>query len=339
MKLYEPAALLLLLAACSTEHHPKTAESAPLEKQLVSVAPARDVSQSVGDEVIGTVHARSVAVISPSVMGNVRALHVKLGSQVRAGQVLVELSAKEIDAKANQATAMFAQADLDLKRAEQLKASQSIPESRYEAATAQYRVAEAALAEANVMRGYTTLRAPFAGIITAKQCEVGDLALPGKPLLVLESPGALRLEASVPEIIASLLHAGDVLSVRLDSLPEPVSATLSELSPSADPISRTVLVKLDLPNLPGLRSGMFGRLTVPTGNERAVLVPSSAIVQRGQLELVFIVQDQKARLRIVRSGRANDGNTKILSGLRGGEVVVASQANLLVDGQPLEIKP
>lgn len=339
MKLYTLAALAALSAGCSTEHHPRTAETAPLEKQVVTVAPAREVAQAVGDEVIGTVRARSVAVISSSVMGNVRAVRVKVGSHVRAGEVLIQLSAGEIDAKANQAQAMFAQAELDLKRAEQLKASQSIPASRYEAATAQFRVAEAALAEANVMRGYTTLRAPFAGVITAKQCDVGDQALPGKPLLVLESPGALRLEASVPEAIAKLLHVGDTLSARFDSVEAPVAATVSELSPSADPVSRTVLVKLDLPSAPELRSGMFGRLTVRTGEKRAVIVPAAALVRRGQMELVFVVRDQKARLRIVRTGAEPDGSVQVLSGLDDGELVVVADAALLVDGQPLEVRP
>ena len=339
MRLFTLAAVVALSAGCSTEHHPKTAETAPLEKQRVSVIPAREVAQAVGDEVIGTVRARSVAVISSSVMGNVRALRVKAGSQVKAGEVLIQLSAGEIDAKANQAQAMFAQAELDLKRAEQLKASQSIPTSRYDAVTAQFRVAEATLAEANVMRGYTTLRAPFAGIITAKQCEVGDQALPGKPLLVLESPGALRLEASVPEAIAKLLHVGDVLSAHFESIANPVSATVSELSPSADPVSRTVLVKLDLPSVPELRSGVFGRLTVHTGEKRAVIVPTAAVVRRGQMELVFVVQDHKARLRIVRTGAEPDGTSQVLSGLEDGELVVVADPGLLVDGQPLEVRP
>ena len=339
MKLFTLAALVALSAGCGTEPHPRTAQTTALEKQRVSAVRAREVSQVVGDEVIGTVRARSVAVISSSVMGNVRALRVRVGSRVKAGEVLIQLSAGEIDAKANQAQAMFAQAELDLKRAEQLKASQSIPTSRYDAVAAQYRVAEATLAEANAMRGYTTLRAPFAGIVTAKQCEVGDQALPGKPLLVLESPGTLRLEASVPEAIAKLLHVGDTLSAHFESVEKPVAATVSELSPSADPVSRTVLVKLDLPNVPELRSGVFGRLTVPTGEVRAVIVPTEAVVRRGQMELVFVAQDDKARLRIVRTGAETGGTTQVLSGLEDGELVVVADPRLLLDGQLLEVRP
>jgi RND family efflux transporter MFP subunit len=156
---------------------------------------------------------------------------------------------------------------------------------------------------------------------------------------LLESPGALRLEASVPEVIAKLLHSGDVLSAQLDALSAPVTATVSELSPSADPVSRTVLVKLDLPNIPELRSGMFGRLTVNTGAKRAISVPSAAVLRRGQMELVFVVQDHKAQLRIVRTSPAPDGSTQVLSGLEDGELVVVANAALLADGQPLDVRP
>lgn len=330
--------LLASLLGC-TEHHPKRPESASLPTRAVRVAPAQELTQPVGDEVVGTVRARSVTAISSSIMGTVRTLKVSLGSKVRAGDVLLQLSAAEIDAKVNQAKAMFAQAEVDLKRATQLKASQSIPASQYESALAQFQVAEAALAEAQVMSGYTVIRAPFAGIVTAKQCDVGDLALPGRPLLVLESPGTLRLEAAVPEAIAHFLTTGKQMPVRIDTLQRELNATVSELSPSADPVSRTVLVKLDLPSVPELRPGMFGRLVVRTGEERVVTIPSDALVRRGQMETVFVVDRGKARLRLVRSGRSHDGTTEILAGLDHGESVVIAQANQLVDAQSVEVKP
>jgi membrane fusion protein (multidrug efflux system) len=332
-------AALALLVGCAAEQHPKSAEAAPLPPQSVRVEVARKVVRPIGDEVVGTVRARSVTAISSSVMGTIRVLKVKLGSRVRPGDVLMQLAVGEIEAKAAQASALFAQAGVELKRAEQLKASQSIPSAQYDAAAAQYRIAEAALAEAEAMRSYTVIRAPFAGVITDKLCTVGDLALPGKPLLVLESPGTLRLEAAVPEGIAHFLHEGDVMQVRLDAAKEPLEAKLSELSPSADPGSRTVLVKLDLPNVPDLRAGMFGRLTVRTGAESSVRVPAQAIVRRGQLETLFVAERGKAALRLIRAGRSVDGETEVLAGLEGGEAVVVEPVTLLADGQPIEVRP
>ncbi len=330
----------LVLASCSAEHHPKSAtSSAAVAPAVVQVALAQRVKQETGDEVVGTVRARNVSAISASVMGHVSALKVSLGSKVRAGQLLLTLSADEINAKLGQASASFMQAELELKRAQQLKASQTIPSSQYDVTEARYNVAKEALAEANVMRGYTVLRAPFAGVITEKKCELGDLATPGKPLLVLESQETPRLEASVPEAHAQGLARGQLLKVRIDSLPEPVQAIVSELSPSADPISRTVLVKLDLPDVPGIRPGMFGRLQLAGAESDALMVPREAVVHRGQLELVFVVKDGQASLRIVRTGRTVDGKTELLSGLEAGEQVVISQANQLEDGQQIEVRP
>jgi len=329
--------LSLALAACGGAQ--KAPEGAALAKASVRVTRAREVTQPIGDEVVGTVRARNVTAVSASVMGTVRALKVGLGSRVRAGDVLISLSAGEIEAKANQARAIFSQASLDMKRAEQLKASQSISSSQYDSAAAQFQVAEANLAEANVMQGYTLIRAPISGVVTAKECNVGDLALPGKPLLVLESPGQLRLEASVPEAIAHFIHAGDDLTVRIDALGRELSATVSEVSPSADPVSRTLLVKLDLPESPELRAGMFGRLMVRTGEAKAVLVPSSALVQRGQMETLFVVERGVAHLRLVRSGRLRDGSVEVLAGIEPGETIVAEHPERLVDGQPVEVKP
>jgi RND family efflux transporter MFP subunit len=269
----------------------------------------------------------------------VRSLNVTLGSQVRANQVLIVLSADEIEAKANQARAQLAQAGIELKRAQLLRDSRSIPAAQYDSALAQHAVAEATLAEADVLRGYTTIRAPFAGVITAKHCDVGDLAMPGKPLLVLESPGALRFEASVPETVAAAVQAGAVMQVHIDALRRGLSARVSELSPSADPASRTVSVKLDLPSIAGLRAGMFGRLSVPTGEERALVVPSAALVQRGQMEMLFVVERGRAHLRLVRSGRIHDGQTEVLAGLARGEPVIVAEAHHLSDADLVEVLP
>ncbi|HEY6877338.1 MAG TPA: efflux RND transporter periplasmic adaptor subunit [Polyangiales bacterium] len=327
-----------MLLGCASHAAPKV-PSEQLETRVVRVAEAHRVQQKTGDEVVGTLRARNVSALSPSVMGHVSALKVNLGSKVRAGELLVQLSADEISAKLGQANATFVQAEVELKRAQQLKASQTIPSAQYDVVEARYNVAKEALAEANVMRGYTQLRAPFAGVITAKPCEVGDLAVPGKPLLVLESSGAPRFEASVPEVAAQSLRTGQELRVRIDTHAEPVRGVVSELSPSADPQSRTVLVKLDLPEVPGLRPGMFGRLELEGSPSEALLIPSDAVVHRGQLELVYVVERGRARLRIVRAGRTADGMSELLSGLDAGEQVVISHPHQLKDGQPVEVRP
>jgi membrane fusion protein (multidrug efflux system) len=331
--------LSLAALSCAAEHATVADTTTVSPVRSVHVALAREIRQPVSDQVVGSTRAKNAASISASLMGKVRAIHVVLGATVRANQVLIVLSADEIDAKANQARAQFEQAGVELRRVQLLRDSQSVPIAHYDSALARYRVAEAVLAEAEVMRGYRTLRAPFAGVITAKHCDLGDTVMPDEPLLTLQSANALRFEAAVPEAIAGAVRPGAAMRVRIDTLGQELTGHVSELSPSADPASRTVLIKLDLPPTSVIRSGMFGRISVPTGEERAVVVPSSALVQHGQIEALFVVEEGRAQLRLVRSGRTRDGHTEVLSGLERGEPVVVAEARQLSDADPVRVLP
>ncbi len=298
--------------------------------------PARAEDFAGGEEVIGTVRARNSASISSTVVGKVSSLAVTLGQQVRAGDVLARISAEEIGAKVEQSEAIYARAQTDFARAEKLLEQNAIPRVQYEAAVADLRLARARRAEASAVASHTVLRAPFAGVVTAKQANVGDTAMPGQTLLVLDDPRALRLEATVPEVAARSLRPGQVLPVRIDGSRE-LSGTVAEISPAADPTSRTVLAKLDLPTDPALHPGLLGRVRMPSSLARAIMVPAGTLLHRGQLEEVFVVEGGRARLRLVKAGPVrDDGATEILSGLSDGEVVVTAGTAGLVDGQSVE---
>jgi RND family efflux transporter MFP subunit len=321
---------------------PVPPQAGPLPTRAVRVERARADPRSGGEEVVGTVRARNSAAISTTVLGRVRALPVTLGRRVRAGDVLVRIAAEEISAKLEQTEALFARAKVDFDRAEGLLARDAIPRAQYDAAAAGLRIASAQRAEAAAMADHTVLRAPFAGVVSAKLTDVGDTAMPGQTLLVLDDPGALRLEATVPELAARALRAGQSVPVRLDGPDRDLTGTVAEISPVADPTSHTVLAKIDLPADAALHPGLLGRLLLPApaAQAAAVVVPSSTVVRRGQLEEVFVVAGGRARLRLVRTGRVTqDGTTQILSGLSGGEAVVASDLTELVDGQPVEARP
>ena len=188
------------------------------------------------------------------------------------------------------------------------------------------------------MMGYVEVKAPFEGVVTKKWLDVGDLAAPGKPLLDMEVPSVLQLEADVPEGIAARVKQGDKLAVKVDSVDGDVMATLTEMAPSADPVSRTFQVKLDLPQTEGLMAGQFARLLVPAGEFSCVSIPSAALVRRGQLEIVFVLANQRAQMRRVKSGQHTEKTVDILSGLEAGEQVIIDNPALLVDGQPAEAK-
>lgn len=333
-----PLAVLVLAGAgpaCGVERGPKPAE--PLPVRAVHVDHARAVARAVGEEVVGTVRARKVAAISPVVMGKVVLLPVTLGTRVTSGEVVARISVAEIDAKLQEARALYERRKVDLARAKKLADDGALAPAVYDEALTELRVAEAQQAEAGAMADHTVLRAPFAGVVTSKVANVGDTAMPGQPLLVIEDPSALRLEATLPEAAATRLTQGQTVPVRIDGLGRDQIGTVAEISPAADPVSRTVLAKVDLPADPGVRPGLFGRLLLAAPREaQSVVVPETAVVRHGQLEGVFVVDSGVARLRLVRTGRARDGSVEVLSGLSDGEEIVASEAGTLVDEQPVE---
>jgi multidrug efflux pump subunit AcrA (membrane-fusion protein) len=204
---------------------------------------------------------------------------------------------------------------------------------RIDAGAAELRATEIALGE-------TRITAPATGVVVDRRVEPGDLAMPGQPLLVLDDPRAYRLEAEVGESAVGGVRLGQRVPVVLDSLGRSLEGRVVEIIPAADPASRTVTVKLDLPGDPGLRSGLFGRARFPAGERQALLVPISALTERGQLTAVYVVDGQNiARLRLVTAGARHADRVEILSGLTAGERIVVEAAARVGDGSPVEAEP
>jgi RND family efflux transporter MFP subunit len=330
-------ALLAVFSGCAGERPPRPVPRLP--PIGVRVVKAERSLRPVLTEVVGTVRSVHDAAIAPLVSGTIAEVRVHLGSFVRAGEVLVRLSARELDARREQARAVSALATQDRDRAKALKEQEAITAAQYEAALSQWSVARAQEAEASTVVDRTVLRAPFAGVITAKLVSVGEAALPGRPLLTLESRAANRFEAQVPETASDELTIGQLLPVRIEGLGRELEGRIAEIHPDSDDATRARLVKIDLPETPGLRSGQFGRVRLATSRALTVTVPSDAVVRHGQLEIVFVVESDTARLRLVRCGREWDGRTQISSGLSGGETVARGAVAELVDGQRVQESP
>ena len=197
--------------------------------------------------------------------------------------------------------------------------------------------ARAEVASIQVTQGYAKIAAPISGVVTVKHADVGSLAAPGAPLLTLEDSRRYWLEVAVPESQAARIRRGQSLAVQVEAAGISTTATVSEIIPTADPTTRTTLVRLDLPASPKLRSGLFGRAWVPVGQRQALWVPQQAIVERGQLQGVYVVgQDNIARFRLIRTGAASLGDVEILSGLTGGELVVVAGTERVTDGVRIE---
>ncbi|MBK7092509.1 MAG: efflux RND transporter periplasmic adaptor subunit [bacterium] len=332
-------ALLLLIAGCGgSAKEQGAAKSGSIKK--VSVAAAEQRALRDVQKIMGTVEARSRAQIETKVQSRVERIAVVLGSRVEAGDVLAELDTRDITARYRQAQAVYEQAAQDLRRFETLLSQQAATQQEFDGIKMRVAVAEASKQEAEAMLSYARIVAPFSGVVTEKMIDRGDLAVPGRPLFTLEQDGTPRFVLTIPESNAGRISRGDSVQIEIPASDTTLTGIVTELSPSADPMTRSYQLKADLPSTSKLRPGQFGRLLLPTGEASALFVPSSAVVKRGQMELVYVaMSDGRVSLRMVRTGRVMSGWTEVLSGLNPGENVVTSGLSELSDGDQIERLP
>jgi RND family efflux transporter MFP subunit len=337
--LIAPVLALGLFAFCGCNRAPEPGRrAAELPAATVELATVESKARVAMEEVPGSVRAKTHASLEAKISGRIERMLVLPGQAVKAGELLAELDSREVKAKLDQAAAVREQTEQELKRAQGLLASTAISQQEFDLAQSRARVSSATVAEMQTMLDHAKIVAPFTGIITRKLAEVGDLAAPGKLLMELEDPEALRLEADVPEGLIDRVHMGEKFLVKIASLTNAVESVASEITPVSDPGSRTFLAKFDLPAGAGLRVGQFGRVLVPVGQGAAARVPASAVIQRGQLELVFVAVDGRAQLRLVKTGKRVGTEVEVVSGLSPGEKVVSSGAGTLTETQPLVAK-
>jgi len=315
-------ALLLVIAVAGCERatqSPPPPDLPPLKAQTVVVQP-----QKVPDiyEVVGTVRPKFGATVSAKVMAAILQIPVKPGDLVKEGDTLAKLDDREL-------RAAFERAQGDYERYKKLLQEGVATKAEFQAAEERYRVAQAALSHA-------TITAPYAGIVADKLCEVGDLATPGKPLFTIEQADDYRLEAYVPERFAHVVPVGATVHVLVEAVGGECDAVIGEVVPANDPASRSFLIKADLHRRKPLKSGMFGRAQIRVGERTGLFVPKSAVRERGQLSFVFVAQDGRARMRLVRLGKTFGDKVELLSGVEPGETLIVSADGDLSDGRRIQ---
>ena len=296
----------------------------------------------------GTVEAVRQAVVAAQVSGAVVQLEVKVGDRVAQGQVLLRLDARAADqtaaagaAQVQAARAALEVASKDLERQRQLFQKDYISAAALERAESQFKATraqvDAQLAQAGAARtqtGFYVVRAPFSGVVSELPVALGDMAMPGRPLLTLYDPAALRVSAAVPQSVAQRLADGQLPRVEFPGLPADrqwVQPLRAHRLPTLDAATHTVQWRADLPaGLTGLSPGMHARLWLPVSASGMAVpapatlsVPRSAVVRRAELTAVYVLDAAgQAQLRQVRLGRADGERVEVLSGLMPGERVV-----------------
>jgi len=367
----------LWLTSCGSEPAPRAtaAQAAPMAIQVVAVAAQE---WPVTYTATGTVRARTSGTVFSKLMAYVQQVTVQAGDHVREGQTLITLDTRDLDANVRRAEAGLAEAQSALpelenaaaaakvntdlaqttfKRMEELAGKKSISSQEFDEASARLRaaqanyemvrsrraqitarveVAEQEVGAARIRREYAKIAAPFAGVVTARSVEPGNLASPGTPLLTIEQDGVYRLEASVDESKLSSVRVGQAVEAEFDG--RRIAARVSEVVPTVDAASRSYIVKLDLPASAAVRSGMFGRALFPAGMQQVAAVPAAALMERGQMQSVLVVEEGVARTRVITTGARTAAGVEVLSGVRAGEKVVSPAQPALLDGARVEVR-
>ena len=328
--------LLPFLNGCDQNRDHTGTLARGLPTVTVRVEKAELQTLTLSEELVGTVRAKMHATLGAKQTGRIETFSIKLGDKVQRGEMIAELEAGEIKAHVEQAEASVEQAERDWKRVSSLFDAGSATRSERDTAESRLRITRASLAESRASLLQMRIVAPFDGVITKKWADAGDLATPGKPIVEIENPAILQIEVDIPESIAGPIALNTSLSV-VGHPGSNATAVITELSPAFDPITRTRQAKLELKE-GSFRSGQFVRVSIPTAERKAILLPRQAVIERGQLEFVFSLNGKHARMHLVKVRPHADGRIEALSGLRAGESVIVQGAEQLMDGQPVDVK-
>ena len=336
------SAVSLVGVSCSRHGSTDASGAASLPAAKVRLATARIESAPVLTEITGTILPVQRAQLAAKVMGTIEEVPVALGQQVRSGDVVVKIAAVEISARVTQAQSQLNAARRDLAREQDLLAKGASTADMVKGLQDRFAAAEAVVREAEAMLAYATIRAPFDGVVARKLANAGDLASPGLPLLEVQGTADFQVEAAIPDSLAARLSTGTPLRIAIPSTGASFEGKVVELSSAADAMTHVVVAKLSVPRGTPVRSGEFARVQVPGDPKPMLLVPATAVTQRGQLERVFVAATEpnaatsRAQLRLVKTGAVRADRIEILSGIDNGERVVVAPPPALREGQPLQ---
>ncbi len=328
----------LLLSGCDKKTAGETPEPVARNVKL-QVMTARPGRMAITVSTPGSVVAEQQAQIASRIMGFIRKINVHIGQHVSAGQQLLTIDPADIQGQVDlsqanvaQAEAAFADARNDYQRFGELYREQAIPKAQWDKVRLQYELArqqEVAAKVGQVTAGaqmrYATLKAPFAGIVTQKLAYAGDLAAPGKPLLILENPEKLEVQTQVSPDVYAHLQLGTPVGLHIDHPDSWITGTVSRLVAASDPVTHTYPVKIAVPSGQPLQSGMYVQVIFTVGHNAGLQVPAGALLERAGITGVFVVDNRDiVHYRMVRRGDSANGLTEILAGLNPGERVVVS---------------
>ncbi|MDH5758986.1 MAG: efflux RND transporter periplasmic adaptor subunit [Gemmatimonadota bacterium] len=303
----------------------------PQDGRTVDVTVSTALELPAEESFPAVITSERVADVATRMSGTVERVFVDVGSRVAAGDALVRLDARDVDARVSAARAMEELAERSFRRVESLTSDGAASQHELDQARAGLEAARASRAEAEAQEAYAVVRSPFAGVVTRRSVDPGDLAVPGRPMITVMSPGALKVVADLPAHRAGTIAVGDPVRIRTGDM-VPLVGRVARVVPALGEGGRTFRVEATLEGGANVTPGSYARIEVARVGSAARWIPADAVVTRGQLRGVYALEDGTLRLRWVRLGQERDGAYELLAGPAGALRVVRDPAPELADG-------
>ena len=341
---------LLSLVGCSDEIDPGRTDQRPPVIRGLTTEPAGLTRGATQRTLNGTVESLDQSQLVARLPGRVKEVLIKEGQTARAGETILTLAEQTAtdEMAAARARVQAAQGGLAEAEAHQLLAAQTLQRyqqlregtavtsqeldqvrmteaaarQKVQSARADLAAAQASLNAAKVLAGQVHIKAPFDARINHVLVDAGSTVMPGTPLVQFDRIGPWRVSLEIPESLVGQFRPGQEFIVEIPSTGQKLTAVLSEIYPAAKPLSHTLTAKLALPSNDTLKSGQYAKVSLPGTGTESLVVPTSAIVTRGQLTAVYVLSEGLLHYRLVRTGATVDGRTEILAGLSPAEIIV-----------------
>ncbi len=327
-----------------------TSETETIQVQTMQVTSSSDLGLSFS----GMVSAGQMSTLKTRHAGYVKNIYVNVGDEVQKNQKLIQIDSEEINAQKKQAQAALKQAQKqfdiaqkNLKRFERLRQSNSVSENELEQVQLKFQATKSGLESAKQqlnqvqsMMSYTSIKAPFSGKISQKQIQVGDMAMPGMPLLTLTSSDQLDVKSTVSEIQINSIKKGQDIQIEIPSIGKTYSGKITEVSSSSESSNSQYFVKSIFTQTPEKAlAGMYANVSIKapennsTSENKSIRIPQSAVIHKNGLQGVYVVgKSQTALLRWLKTGNTNGENIEVLSGLSANDKIIIEAGGRLYNG-------
>ncbi len=353
-------AVLFLCTSCKDKIKPGNVEPGRKEVTGIKIMDVKPVLTDVFYETSGTIKAKNVSIISSRLMGTVTKIMVREGDRVKAGDILIFIddsdsaqkkiaaeagyieSQKALEASMNHKNLaeitferyakLYEEKVISQQEFDQIKTQKNIAAIEYERTQQAVRRAEAVKGEALAYYGFTKIKAPYTGIVTSKKIDVGTMAVPGTPLMVVEDSSQFKVEVSVDERLYKSLVKGAGVLIIIPSTKEKIEGKIARIAPAIDLSTRTFNVEILVKDVQ-LRTGLYAKVLIPEGKREAVLLPKKAVVEKGQLTGVYLVNEKGViSYNLVKTGKIYGEEVEILSGLNKNGKIIVEGLEKAVDG-------